>query len=201
MLEIRRVLNHLKTLLAPLVVAGQDIIWEQKGRRKIPASGFRASYDQQNNVYMVRILAIISSFYDGQREPVRIIYRNEDLSDEEKREALLKLPYPIQRMPGSFSIFPLMKIREAAFIEYTRSSTKSMIKGGHVGVPRSFALPEDGFWPYSLVTMKGPDFIWRTKEWNASWSGKPAHVRTTSQTKRHSVHGLLMGELSCPHSE
>ena len=173
--EIRRVLNHLKTLLAPLILAGQDIIWEQKGRRKTPAAAFRASYNHGTNVHKLRILTIISCCYDGQREPVRNIYRNEDLSDEEKREARLHLPYATQRMPGSFSIFPLMKIRDAAFVEFTKTSTTSMIKGGHL--PRSLTLPEDGFWPHSIVTLRGQDFIWRTREWNATWSGRPAHER------------------------
>ena len=71
-LEIRRVLNHLKTLLGPLVVAGQGIVGSRKEGEKWLPSAFRASYDQQNNVHKLRILTIISSFYDGQREPVRI---------------------------------------------------------------------------------------------------------------------------------
>ena len=101
-LEIRRVLNHLKTLLVPCSGRASHYMGTER-KEKMPASAFRASYDAGTNVHKLRILTIISSFYDGQREPVRNIYRNEDLSDEEKG-ARLHLPYATQRMRVIFHL-------------------------------------------------------------------------------------------------
>ena len=55
-----------------------------------------------------------------------------------------------------------MKIRQAAFIEYTHFDNIND-QGWAFGRATIFSLPEDGFWPYILVALEGPNFIWRTR--------------------------------------